>query len=63
MFEREGEYFSIRMPVELSTQRVVIKYRDIIFDRAGRPIKAKLVEPYGNIKQPDGREENIVFME
>lgn len=63
MFESEGEYYSIRMPVELNTQRVVIKYRDIIFDRTGRPIKAKLVEPYGNIKYPDRREENIVFME
>jgi len=63
MFESEGEYYSIRMPVELNTQRVVIKYRDIIFDRTGRPIKTKLVEPYGNIKYPDRREENIVFME
>lgn len=63
MFESEGEYYSIRMPVELNTQRVVIKYRDIIFDRTGRSIKAKLVEPYGNIKYSDSREENIVFME
>ncbi|MBA7544940.1 hypothetical protein ES705_37302 [subsurface metagenome] len=63
MFEIEGEYFSVRMPVELNTQRVVTKYRDIIFDRSGRPIKAKLVELYVNIGYPDGRSENIVFIE
>ena len=51
------------MPVELNTQRVVTKYRDIIFDRSGRPIKAKLVELYVNIGYPDGRSENIVFIE
>jgi len=63
MFEGEGEYFSIRMPVELNTKRVVTKYRDIIFDRTGRPIKAKLIEPYGNVKYSDGERENIVFIE
>jgi CRISPR-associated protein Cas5h len=63
MFEREGEYFSINMPVELNTQRVVVKYRDIIFDRTGRPIKTKLIEPYGNINYPNGGSENIAFIE
>jgi CRISPR-associated protein Cas5h len=63
MFEREGEYFSISMPVELNTQRVVVKYRDIIFDRTSRPIKTKLIEPYGNIKYSDGGSENIAFIE
>lgn len=63
MFESEGEYFSIRMPIELNTERVVTKYEDIIFDRNGRPIKAKLIETYRNIKYPDGRRENIVFIE
>ena len=63
MFEREGEYFSIRMPVELNTERVVTKYRDIIFDRKGRPIKAKLKEPHTIVNYADGRSENIVFIE
>lgn len=63
MFEREGEYFSIRMPIELNTERVVTKYGDIIFDRNGRPIKAKLIEPINIIKYADGRSENIVFIE
>jgi len=63
MFEREGEYFSIRMPIELNTERVVTKYGDIIFDRNGRPIKAKLIEPINTIKYLDGRSENIVFIE
>jgi len=63
MFEREGEYFSIRMPLELNTERVVTKYGDIIFDRNCRPIRAKLIEPYVNINYADGRRENIVFME
>jgi len=62
-FEREGEYFSIRMPIELNTERVVTKYGDIIFDRNGRPIKAKLIEPINIIKYADGRSENIVFIE
>jgi len=62
-FEREGEYFSIRMPVELNTERVVTKYGDIIFDRKGKPIKAKLIEPVNTIKSSDGRSENIVFIE
>ena len=62
-FEREGEYFSIRVPVELNTKRVVTKYSDIIFDRNGRPIKAKLIEPYTKINYSGGRSENIVFIE
>jgi len=63
MFERKGEYFSIRVPVELNTERVVTKYGDIIFDRNGRPIKAKLREPVIVISNVDGRSENIVFIE
>jgi len=62
-FEAGGEYFSIRVPVELSVKRIVTKYSDIIFDRNGLPIKVKLVEPYTNINYPDGRSENIVFIE
>jgi len=63
MFERKGEYFSIRVPVELNTKREVTKYSEIIFDRNGRPIKAKLREPVIVISNVDGRSENIVFIE
>jgi len=63
MFEREGEYFSIRMPIELNTERVVIKYGDIIFDRNCKPIKAKLIEDFRAIEYADRRRENIVFIE
>jgi CRISPR-associated protein Cas5h len=62
-FESEGKYFSIRVPVELNTQRIVTRYSDIIFDRNGRPIKAKLREPVTLINNIDGRNENIVFIE
>ena len=62
-FESEGEYFSIRIPVELSTERIVTKYSDIVFDRNGKPINAKLTESYVSISYPDGRSENIVFIE
>ena len=63
MFEREGEYFSIRMPIELSTERIVTKYEDIIFDRNCKPMKAKLIEDFRTIEYADGRRENIVFIE
>jgi len=63
MFESEGEYFSIRMPVELNTERIVTKYRDIIFDRKGEPIKVKLIESFAKINYPEGESENIVFIE
>ena len=63
MFESEGVYFSIRMPVELNTERIVTKYRDIIFDRNGKPIKVKLIESFTNINYPEGGSESIVFIE
>lgn len=63
MFDKEGEYFSIRIPLEMNTERIVTKYGDIIFNRNCMPINAKLTEPYININYSDGRQENIVFME
>lgn len=62
-FEQEGEYFSIRMPLELNTDRIVTKYGDIIFDRNCRPIKSKIKGSYISIDYPGERKENIVFME
>ncbi len=62
-FESDGEYFTVRMPLELNRERVVKKYGDFIFDRNCKPIKAKLIDPFVTIDYPDGRKENIVFIE
>lgn len=62
-FNFEGEYFSIRVPIELNLERVVTKYSDIFFERTGRPVEAKLTSPYWNIDYNGGTNENIVFIE
>jgi CRISPR-associated protein Cas5h len=62
-FDVEGEYFSIRVPIELNFDRVVTKYSDIFFERNGKPIEAKLITPYRSITYRDGTNENIVFIE
>jgi len=62
-FNFEGEYFSIRVPIELNLDRVVTKYSDIFFERTGKPIEAKLISPYWSIEYSGGTNENIVFIE
>jgi len=62
-FNFEGEYFSIRVPIELNLERVVTKYSDIFFERTGRPVEAKLTSPYWSIDYNGGTNENIVFIE
>lgn len=62
-FEPEREYFTIRMPLELNRERVAVKYGDFIFDRNCKPIKAKLIDQFVTVNYPDGRKENIVFIE
>lgn len=60
-FNVPGEYFSIRIPAEMNTERIVTKYSDILFERNGRPIEAKLTSSYWTLN--DGREkENFVFI-
>jgi CRISPR-associated protein Cas5h len=62
-FDNGWEYFSVRIPVEMSQERIVTKYSDIIFERNGKPIESKMVEPYWEINYNDGTRENIVFIE
>ncbi|MCW3135153.1 MAG: type I-B CRISPR-associated protein Cas5b [Methanophagales archaeon] len=63
-FNFEGEYFSIRVPIELNLDRVVTKYSDIFFERTGKPVEAKLISPYWSIDyNKDGTNENFVFIE
>jgi len=62
-FNCEGEYFSIRVPIELNLDRVVTKYSDIFFERTGKPVEAKLISPYWSIEYNGGTNENIVFIE
>ena len=62
-FNTEGEYFSIRVPVELNLDRVVTKYSDIFFERRCKPVEAKLICPYWSVDYTDGTNENIVFIE
>ena len=62
-FNLEGEYFSIRVPIELNLDRVVTKYGDIFFERTGEPVEAKLISPYWRIDHTDGTSENFLFIE
>lgn len=64
-FNFEGEYFSIRVPIELNLDRIVTKYSDIFFERTGKPVEAKLISPYWSIgyNYKSGTNENFVFIE
>lgn len=62
-FNLEGEYFSIKVPIELNLDRVVTKYSDIFFERTGKIVEAKLTSPYWSIDYNGGTNENIVFIE
>ena len=62
-FDFPGEYFSLRLPVEMNQERIVTKYSDIIFERSGNPLKVKMKEPYFEISYDDGEKENIAFIE
>lgn len=59
-FDLTGEYISIRVPVEMTPERIVTKYSDILFERNGKPIEAKLKEQYWTLNY--GEKENIVFI-
>ena len=43
-FGQNGEYSSETMPIEMDTDRTVIEYSNILFERNGRTIRAKLKE-------------------
>jgi len=60
-FDYEAEYFSERHALMLSTDRVVIKYDDILFERNGAPIEIKLKKNYFELQNSE--REKIVFLE
>jgi CRISPR-associated protein Cas5h len=62
-FKDEGEYFSIKVPIELDSDRVVTKYMNIIFERSGKSIEVKLKSSYWSVDYKDGTKENFVFIE
>jgi len=62
-FDLRGEYFSVRIPVEMNQERIITKYSDILFERNGKPIESKLSEAYCEINYYNGTKENIVFIE
>ncbi|ODS41195.1 type I-B CRISPR-associated protein Cas5 [Candidatus Altiarchaeales archaeon WOR_SM1_SCG] len=64
-FDSIGEYFSVRLPVEMDQERVIKEYSDVLFERNGNPIELKIKEPYYEINYNDGEHENenIVFIE
>lgn len=62
-FKVDTEYFSIRMPIEMNSERIVTKYGDLIFERNCKPIEVKLKEGYWMIDYGDEKRENIVFIE
>jgi len=60
-FDYDAEYFSERHALILSTERVVTKYDDILFERNGRPIEIKLKGNYFELR--NSGKEKIVFVE
>jgi len=44
--EEDKKYFKERIPVAMTSDRVVEKYSDVIFESQGKTIKAKLKEAY-----------------
>jgi len=62
-FDSDMKYFSIRLPIELNTERVVLKYDDIIFEGNCQPISAKLNDTCFSVLSDNGEQQNIVFIE
>lgn len=62
-FNRDSEYFSMRVPIEMNVDRVVTKYSNILFERNCKPVEAKLAGHYWSVIQNGGSEENFVFIE
>jgi len=62
-FDFQGEYFSLRLPCEMSQERIVTKYSDVLFERNGNPMEVKMKEHYFEISYDNGTKENIAFIE
>ena len=71
ILEREGinfgvagrDYFPVKVPIEMSQERVVTKYGNVLIEQNGNPIEAKIIGPYWEIDYGNGAKENIVFIE
>jgi CRISPR-associated protein Cas5h len=61
-FNLNYEFFSIRIPIELTEERIVKRYKDILFEKNGRPIEVKLKTNYFTINYKNGSKENFVFI-
>jgi len=62
-FKRDGEYFSMRVPIEMNVDRVVTKYSDILFERNCKPLEVNLTGSYWMVMQDGCSKENFVFIE
>jgi len=60
---QDREYFKEIIPIEMDIDRVIKKYGDILYERSGNPIEARLTKPYYEINYKNGTRENIVFVE
>jgi len=59
-FEEGKEYFSEVMPCEMGEEREVTDYREILFERNGKGIKAKAKDLW--VVENGERSERIVFL-
>jgi len=60
--QTEREYFKEKIPIEMNTERIVKKYSQILYERNGKPIRAKLINTYFNLNYQN-TVENIVIIE
>lgn len=62
-FEHAGEYFSVWIPIEMNTERIVTKYGNLLFERNAKPVEVKLNSYYWSVMQNGDSKENFVFIE
>jgi len=62
IFDYEAEYFSERLPIEMTPERVVTKFDDILFERTGKPLNLLLKENFYRIEYDNKHINNIVFI-
>lgn len=62
IFDYESEYFTERLPLEMTNERVVTKFDDILFERTGKPLNLLLKENFYRIEYNNKHIDNIVFI-
>lgn len=62
IFDYESEYFTERLPIEMTPERVVTKYDDILFERTGKPLNLLLKENFYRIEYNNKHIDNIAFI-